>query len=215
MKVLSRVVIGLALLLLPCSMAMAAATKASVPPVPPAPTVKQTASKAQPTKPASTAKTDPATETVAAKPTKEQIAAAFTQYTKAEMEKVYTTYKGNHYQLLFIKANSLINQNDGWVKTVNTISPTYKAVIVKDNPFIGSLEVDTTTTFLQKCATKEAAAATKITTRSIKNKYKFELRYQNDKWVVTGAQDYDSSLGQWFDGEKNILKALSCKDENH
>ena len=145
--------------------------------------------------------------------------ALFKQYIDHEMATVYKTYQGTHYRLLFINGDPLIKEPAGWVKLITTIQPAYKADIKKPSssvsPYTGTLEVTTTSTFYKKRTTKETAAKETGINHTVSNKYKFMLAYQNKKWLVTSAKDFDSSLKQWFDSEKNIIKALSCSDDKH
>lgn len=65
--------------------------------------------------------------------------------------------------------------------------------------------------------TKEAAETVTDIERASTNVYKFTVAYQDEKWVVTEAKSYHSSIGnKWYDRDtKDIYEELRCKYEKH
>lgn len=140
-----------------------------------------------------------------------QVVDSFRQYVQSNISLVEDSYKGNKYEVKYIKADYFSGAY--WIKYATTLDPAYKIDVQKTNslisPYVGTLEVDrNTVTYSGK--TKEDAINQIGTKYSYVDNFKFTIAYQGTGWVVTRATQRNYALAIREEVSLNILDVLKC-----
>lgn len=128
-----------------------------------------------------------------AEPSDSEVVSAFKQYVSDEVTRAIASYEPGSYQVKQHVITSVSSNGTKktivWRKGIDELHPKYTIDVKKNNslisPYIGTMEIEKTYYAYEDCPTKEEAE--KSTKEMWRNKYKcrFELAYQDNKWVVT------------------------------
>jgi hypothetical protein len=140
-----------------------------------------------------------------------QIVSSFNQYLNDKMAQILATYDGQHYIHMLPSEK---NPEGYWRKVDAAVNPNYKIDVQKtdslDTPYIATLEVTTKYRYFASRPTREAAEAATDGGYTVTNIYRFSIAYQNNTWVVTEAQQYDTFFKKWKTCTRDLYLNLSC-----
>ncbi|MDD4160781.1 MAG: hypothetical protein PHO18_07535 [Synergistaceae bacterium] len=144
------------------------------------------------------------------------IADSFKAYCRTEMNKVFETYSGDQYSIVYKKTG---NKPEHWTKHSEKIENAYgvdfQKAEVPGEPDTGILIVKHfTEIYADNYDSEEDAKAETAIVNRVKYVYKFYMSYQNKQWVLTKAMRYTHWQKKWHSvTPTSIFEILQSKND--